>query len=386
MSVYLSSGKRLALLATLVLLLVSCHHPASAPVQNEITPVKKWEFVTGHLRPVLRGDLYDEQHPAIASDGTIYAGGSRGLYALHPDGTQAWFYNNPYQSDAYPLHFVVIDDHGDIWSDVTSTLTPSGGAIHVSPDGQDQGGIGSIERVSQIAEALDGSVLVDGQIIDISGKGATVGRYGLPGYFHSFGPDGTPYASGGDLVALGTDHNAKWSVSNASFGEPVVANDGTIYVGSLGALLAVNPDGTGKWSFTVAKQLVLSPAVADDGTVYFGSDDGNLYALSPDGRLKWKFAAGGPVHCTPALAKNGTIYFGAGQNLDAVGADGKLKWKFATAGQVFSPTIADEDGTIYFQNAEAKLFAIQDLEPNGGLFGQWPKRGAGVRNTARAPH
>jgi outer membrane protein assembly factor BamB len=99
--------------------------------------------------------------------------------------------------------------------------------------------------------------------------------------------------------------------------------------------------------------------------------------------VKWKFATAGAIKSTPALAKNGTVYFGGtDNNLYAIASNGKLKWKFATGGQVFSPAIGD-DSTIYFQNGEGKLFAIQDTESNGGLDGQWPKRGAGSRNTAR---
>jgi outer membrane protein assembly factor BamB len=162
-----------------------------------------------------------------------------------------------------------------------------------------------------------------------------------------------------------------------------LGSDGTIYVGGNGAFNAINPDGTGKWSFSLTRHLLASPAIASDGTVYFGGDDGNLYALDPNGRVKWKFAAGGEIHSTPALAKSGTVYLGGtDHNLYAIASDGKLKWKFTTGGQVFSPAIGD-DGTIYFQNGEGKLFAIQDTENNGGLDGQWPKRGAGSRNTAR---
>ena len=185
------------------------------------------------------------------------------------------------------------------------------------------------------------------------------------------------------LTAYGPDRNAKWPQNIDAGGEPVLSSDGTIYVGGNGALTAVNGDGTGKWSFSLQGHMIASPVIASDGTLYFGSDDSNLYALDPNGRVQWKFATGGEIHSTPALAKNGTIYLGGtDRNLDAIGADGKLKWKFATAGQVFSPAI-DDDGTIYFQNGEGKLFAIQDTESNGGLDGQWPKRGAGLRNTAR---
>ena len=143
----------------------------------------------------------------------------------------------------------------------------------------------------------------------------------------------------------------------------------------------MNSDGTGKWSFLVPDHIVMSPSVANDGTVYFGCDDSNVYAVAPDGRLKWKFQTGGAVRSTPAITKNGTIYFGSlDKRLYAVSAEGELKWAFTTGGQVYSPAIAD-DGTIYVQNGEAKLYAIQDPEQNGGLAGQWPKRGGGLRNT-----
>src|SRR5271156_5468516 len=165
--------------------------------------------------------------------------------------------------------------------------------------------------------------------------------------------------------------NRRWAATGQTMG------------GGNGVFTAVNPDGTGKWSYSLTGHMVASPAIASDGTLYFGSDDSNLYALDSNGRVKWKFATDGAVTSTPALAKNGTVYFGGtDHNLYAIGADGKLKWKFTTGGQVFSPAIG-ADGTIYFQNGEGKLFAIQDTENNGGLDGQWPKRGAGSRNTAR---
>src|SRR5271156_1512485 len=144
--------------------------------------------------------------------------------------------------------------------------------------------------------------------------------------------------------------NRRWAATGQTMG------------GGNGVFTAVNPDGTGKWSYSLTGHMVASPAIASDGTLYFGSDDSNLYALDSNGRVKWKFATDGAVTSTPALAKNGTVYFGGtDHNLYAIGAD----------------------GTIYFQNGEGKLFAIQDTENNGGLDGQWPKRGAGSRNTAR---
>jgi outer membrane protein assembly factor BamB len=380
-NVVVSAGLMTAFLAALG----SCHsfsRSAESASRTSPAPTKKWEFSTGHPAPLCRGCYYEEQIPAIGSDGTIYAGGSRGIYALRPDGTQKWYYENLYQPIGYAIHFVLIDDNENIWFDAANTTPGSGSVIRVGPDGQDKGGVGLTSPIMQIAEAYDGSVAANGTVIDISGKSAQPKPWNLGGV-SSFSQDGGAYSTGGILTAFSPDHNVGWIKNIPAAGEPVLAADGTIYVGGNDALSAVNPDGTGKWSFLVPNHVAISPSVANDGTVYFGCDDGNVYAVAPDGRLKWKFSTEGPVRSTPAIAKNGTIYFGSlDQKLYAVGADGKLKWAFTTKGQVFSPTIAD-DSTIYVQTGEAKLYAIQDAEENGGLAGQWPKRGGGLRNTSR---
>jgi outer membrane protein assembly factor BamB len=375
----------LALMVVFLPVLESCHS-ASPPIESagraSSAPTKKWEFSTGHPPPQCKSCYYQEQIPAIGSDGTIYVGGSRGVYALRSDGTKKWYYENVYQPIAYPIHFVVIDDDENIWFDAANTNPGSGSVIRVGPDGQDKGGVGLTAPVTQIAEAYDGSMAANGTVIDIAGNFAQIRRWNLGGDA-SFSRDGRAYSTAGILTAFLPDHNVDWTKDISAAGEPVLAADGTIYVGGNGALAAVNPDGTGKWSFLVPNYIAMSPSVANDGTVYFGCDDGNVYAVAPDGRLQWKFATAGAVRSTPAIAKNGTIYFGSLDNkLYAVNADGTLKWAFSTSSQVFSPTIAD-DGTIYFQNGEAKLYAIQDSEENGGLAGQWPKRGGGLRNTSR---
>jgi outer membrane protein assembly factor BamB len=378
----------LALLVFILTILASCHSSETAPASSALAPTKKWEFSTGALHPLPRGDFFEDQSPAIGSDGTLYVPGNSGLYAVRPDGTQKWFYRAQYQSPAFPIHFALVDDNGNIWIDETAEVGRLvGGAIELNPDGSEKPFAISRERVTQLSEAYDGTVYVamggSAVPVPIDGKGADLNK-GVGGYFFSFAQDGTTYAVlAHQLVAYGNDHNTKWTQAGDAGGEPVLGSDGAIYVGGNGAFTAVNPDGTGKWSFSLQNHMIQSPAIATDGTVYFGGDDSNLYALDPNGRVKWKFATAGAIKSTPALAKNGTVYLGGtDHNLYAIASDGKLKWKFTTAGQVFSPTIGD-DGTIYFQNGEGKLFAIQDSENNGGLDGQWPKRGAGSRNTAR---
>ena len=358
-----------------LMILAACHSSATAPGSSAAAPTKKWEFSTGALHPLPRGDFFEDQSPAIGSDGTLYVPGNSGLYAVRPDGTQKWFYRAQYQSPAFPIRMTLVDDNGDIWCDETADVGRIvGGAIELDPDGHEKPGAVSRERVSQLSEAYDGTVFVamagSAVPVHIDGKGAELST-SIGGYAFSFAQDGTMYAvMSQGLAAYGHDRKTLWLQNIAAGGEPALGSDGTIYVGGNGAFTAVNPDGTGKWSYSLTGHMVASPAIASDGTLYFGGGDSNLYALDSNGRVKWKFATGGAITSTPALAKNGTLYFGGtDHNLYAIGADGKLKWKFTTGGQVFSPAIGD-DGTIYFQNGEGKLFAIQDTENNGGLDGQ----------------
>lgn len=373
----------LPLIAVLSITLPACRVSSGSSASENRRAAKKWDFSTGPLGPLCKGCYYQEQIPAIGEDGTIYAAGARGVYALDPDGKQQWYFQNVSQPLGHPVHFVVVDDAQNVWFDAANGNSGTGSVIRVGPEGQNEGTMGLTGPVTQIGEAYDGSIVASGAALDIIGSTVRRRPWQIGGDFYSFIPDGGAYVTRGNLVALAPDHSVVWTKKIPAIGEPVLSADGTIYVGGNSALTAVNPDGTGKWSFSVPNHIVMSPSVANDGTIYFGCDDGNVYALAPDGLLKWRFLAGGAVVSTPAIAKNGTLYFGSlDTKLYAVGADGKLKWTFATAGQVFSPTIAD-DGTIYVQTGEGKLYAIQDSEDNGGLSGQWPKRGAGLRNTSR---
>jgi len=118
-------------------------------------PTKKWEFFTGQPHQVLRGDYYDDQCLAIGSDGTIYVPGNRGLYALRADGTQKWFHEATYQTPYAPVHFILVDDSGNIWFDNTVEVNRlSGGVTQVDADGHERPGAISRDRVTQIGQAF----------------------------------------------------------------------------------------------------------------------------------------------------------------------------------------------------------------------------------------
>src|SRR5271169_2161099 len=226
------SAARFMLLAVSLTILAACHSSATAPASSAAAPTKKWEFSTGALHPVSRGSFFDDQSPAIGSDGTLYVPGNSGLYAVRPDGTQKWFYRAQYQSPAFPIHFVLIDDNGDIWCDETAEVGRIvGGAIELDPDGHEMPGGVSRERVSQLSEAYDGTVYVamDGSAVPerIDGKGADLSAH-IVGYFFSFAQDGTTYAVlEHSLVAYSPDRNVKWTQNIETNGEPALGSDGT---------------------------------------------------------------------------------------------------------------------------------------------------------------
>ena len=204
-----------------------------------------------------------------------------------------------------------------------------------------------------------------------------------------------PYILPASLCAQ-VDGARRWAyatLSTATAGNivssPAVAPDGTVYIGvevgssasavQSGQLVAINPNGTPKWTFTTADWIDSAPAIGLDGTVHFGCWDGNFYALRPDRTVKWTYKAGGFIASSAAIAADGTVYFGAGNgNLYALTASGALKWFFPTGDWVDSSPAIGPDGTIYFGSWDKTVYA---LRPDGSL--RW--KYATLGNVAASP-
>jgi outer membrane protein assembly factor BamB len=360
--------------------------PATAPAPS---PTKKWDVSLGQASAAQRDGYSAEQVPAIGDDGTIYAGGDLGLHAIRPDGTEKWHFDSPAQAANVPVHYALIDDIGYIWFDFTTST--SGGISRVSLDGKG-GEIGTMAPATQLGSAYDGTVVLatNASMLQFSNDRENpevkLRAYAIGMAFTADG--GMVFTRYRDILSYADkQHGVKWNhkIDEGGCGAPVVAANGTIYLQRQGGLDAFTLEPKRIWTFALSDRAT-TPSIGDDGTLYFGSDDKKLYAVSSSGQLKWKFAAAGGIRGQPALTSNGEVIFGsADHNLYALDSFGKLKWRFTAGGQVFSPTVA-ADGTIYFQSADGKLYAVQDLAENGGLSGQWPKYGAGMRNTARAAH
>ena len=70
--------------------------------------------------------------------------------------------------------------------------------------------------------------------------------------------------------------------------------------------------GIDPWTFQTGKGIFSTPVVAADGTVYIGSADHNLYGLDEAGQEVWRFETGEIIDTAPALLDDQTLIIGSG--------------------------------------------------------------------------
>ena len=222
--------------------------------------------------------------PAIADDGTIYVGHmNNDMCAVYPNGTIKWKYTT------------------GSWIACDPTIHPDGTIIFGSsdtyiyalyPNGMLRWRYKTGEIVRGHASIDDQGVIYmscwDGYLYAFYVNGTLKKKFDMPiagGETMAFGPDGTIYVTYDGLAAIDpSDWNVKWKYDypgeneKAYLSSPAVSADGIICIGvdvtdePLGAIYAINPDGTLRWRKYIADQgLYSSPTIAEDGTVYIGS-------------------------------------------------------------------------------------------------------------------
>jgi len=99
---------------------------------------------------------------------------------------------------------------------------------------------------------------------------------------------------------------------------PTIMSDGTIVVGAKGAVMTLHPvNGSLGWTFPLnADEVPMTPAIGADGTIYIGVNVPNaakarFLAISPNGTLKWEYTLLTRVYSPPAIGSDGTVYFSA---------------------------------------------------------------------------
>ncbi len=154
---------------------------------------------------------------------------------------------------------------------------------------------------------------------------------------------------GRQVVALDHEGTLRWSLPLSADvdGSPVVGRDGTIYVGSdEGGLHAVRPDGTLAWH-TIRSQVRARPAVGADGVIVVGAYDGNLYAVEPDGEVRWRLPTGAAIHAPATIDPAGHIFVGGrDEHLYALDLDGHVYWRLEMPGQIDAAVAISPAGTL----------------------------------------
>jgi outer membrane protein assembly factor BamB len=303
--------------------------------------------------------------PVIGADGTLFTRTDRRLHALNPDGRLKWFHDGHYYLSSSP----VISPHGPVYmSDHMGFLYSlnADGSMNWETDWY-------VEYGAHLLQADDGTLYADnwyGLLAVIDPDGTIVKDVNtLQGYdgAMALSPDGTLYVCRewpNDVVALDSNCEQIWTYD--CFADFVaVGPSGTVYTEDSSVLVALDPNGTFKWSL-FAGQETGGLAIAPDETLYVATYENRIVAVNPDGTEKWRFQAklpdeeGVTACCTfPAVGADGLVYFGSEEVLYCLGPEINEVWTHTLPGRVASPTIG-ADGTVYVGCSDGKLYAFGD--------------------------
>ncbi len=182
---------------------------------------------------------------------------------------------------------------------------------------------------------------------------------------------------------------------------PTVSADGTLYLGSMGGLTALAPDGTELWnvrvgtvhaapSLTPSSDVAVvtrgglvalvtptgvvrravdlgapargSPLVLADGSILVGTIDRRVHRLDANLRHVFTTDLADGTASTLSLARRGLLAVSAGRLLTLLSLGGTIQRQVSLGGRASAPATIADDGTIWVPTVEGVLLAI---DPSG---------------------
>jgi outer membrane protein assembly factor BamB len=322
------------------------------------------------------GDKNPAVSPVIGTNGMIWVSGSGGLVAVQSDGSPGFIV--PFSDE--PLAPPSIRQDGHLFVRIL-------GSILRKVNYQDGTELCSIQTTSEAtAPAIDaaGNVYLTGgtelwKVTPDCQQDWVYHAADVVDAHVAIGPDGQIY-SASDSACFKVDAatgDEIWTFPTPDqAGHPAIGPDGTIFLHyAPDKLLAINPDGSEKWTLQLTGlrnvNLAPAPAVAPDGTVYVVSetwplpDDPTIVAVSPDGDELWRHTEpGGFDPRSPVIDGSGRILFSMG-DVDTVILKPETGTVLGTlalkgAGYIDTSPAIGEDGVVYATTSAGYLVAFAD--------------------------
>ena len=96
---------------------------------------------------------------------------------------------------------------------------------------------------------------------------------------------------------------------------PAIGTDGTVYLGNVDGLYAINgKTGAINWTYKPSQDtganadVDTAPAIGGDGTIFFATAGGTFYAVTPAGTERFHYSTGARVSSSPAIGPDGTVF------------------------------------------------------------------------------
>jgi len=282
----------------------------------------------GTIKWVYEAFMWITSAPALSEDGTIYVTSwDKYIYALNStNGKLIWRLNS---LDGIIYSSPVIGSDGTVYFG-TLRNSNKGDIIAVNPNGTIKWHYETGNRIySHPAIGDDGTIYIgsdDRYLYAMNTNGTLKWRFKTGHHIKappSIADDGTIYIPSYDdyLYAIYTNGTLRWKCPDVGAAtNPAIGEDGTIYLSHYNTFHAINPNGTKKWTTGLGNGRHIdgsSCAISSEGTIYVGVNigdgaGGEILALNPDGSEKWsKKISDDYCDSSPCIGKDGTVYIGS---------------------------------------------------------------------------